>query len=119
MRKCWLLLFVLILPMSNVWAADVAHGKLIFDKVCAYCHGVDGKGVIGPSLIGVGERRDTAWLNLWLKNPREMIRNNADAKVVRSNNKYNMTMPAIPAMKDDEKRADVIAYLLQAFTTAP
>jgi cytochrome c2 len=114
-RYYLILIFVLALPMNAALAADEEAGKEIFDKVCAYCHGVDGKGNIGPSLIGIGERRDEAWLHLWLKDPREMIRTNADAKVVRGNNKYDMTMPPIPAMKDDAKRADVIAYLLKAF----
>jgi len=104
-----------MMPLSEALAADVAEGKLIFDKVCAYCHAVDGKGAIGPSLVGIGERRDTAWLHLWLKNPREMIRTNAHAKVVRGKSKYNMTMPALPDMQNDQKRADVIAYLLRDF----
>ena len=109
------LLLCCMMSTSEVLAADVASGKLIFDKVCAYCHAADGKGAIGPSLIGIGERRDAAWLHLWLKNPREMIKNDANAKVVRGNSKYNMTMPALPDMQDDEKRSNVIAYLLSAF----
>jgi cytochrome c2 len=115
MRVFSCLLVCCMMPLSEALAGDVAEGKLIFDKVCAYCHAIDGKGAIGPSLIGISERRDAAWLHLWLKNPREMIKKDADAKVVRGKSKYNMTMPALPDMRDDQKRANVIAYLLSTF----
>ena len=109
----WMFLSVASVPVAS--AADALAGKAIFDKVCAYCHAVDGSEKIGPSLAGIGERRDAAWLHSWLMNPNEMIKNDVNAKLVRGNSKYNMTMPAIPLMKDEAKRADVIAYLLENF----
>jgi len=54
-------------------------------------------------------------LSEWLKNPAEMIKKDVDAKVVRGKSKYNMTMLALPDMQDEQKRADVIAYLLRDF----
>jgi len=111
-------LFVVSVPS---FAADISvtgdavAGKGIFSKVCAYCHAIDGRNKLGPSLTAVGERRSVVWLSEWLKNPAEMIKKDVDAKVVRGNSKYNMTMPALPDMQNDQKRADVIAYLLRDF----
>jgi len=110
-----LLMFLWMSAVPVASAADAIAGKAIFDKVCAYCHAVDGSDKIGPSLMGIGGRRDEAWLHGWLISPSEMIKKDADAKVVRGNSKYNMNMPTIPLMKDETKRADVIAYLLESF----
>jgi len=70
---------------------------------------------VGLSLKHVGERRSVAWLHAWLKNLAEMIKHDVDGKVVRGNNKYNMTMPVLPNMQDNHKRAGVIAYLGRDF----
>jgi len=110
-----------MLMVSNVYAADTAvigdavAGKATFERVCLYCHTSNEDSKFGPSLKHVGERRSETWLHAWLKNPAEMIKNDVDAKVVRGNNKYDMTMPALPAMQDEQKRADVVAYLLRDF----
>jgi len=115
MRRFFLGMFFLMSAVPAASAADAVAGKATFDKVCAYCHAADGSEKIGPSLAGVGKRRDEAWLHSWLISPSEMIKRDADAKVVRGNSKYNMLMPAIPMMQDATKRADVIAYLLENF----
>jgi len=94
---------------------DASAGKVIFEHSCLYCHTSNEDSKFGPSLKHVGERRSEAWLHAWLKNPAEMIKNDVDAKVVRGNNQYNMTMPALPDMQDEQKRADMIAYLLRDF----
>gem|GEM_PF-4072576 len=96
-------------------AGDANAGKIIFEHTCFYCHTSNEESKFGPSLKGVSKRRSVAWLDEWLKNPRDMIKHDADAKVVRGNNKYNMTMPTLPDMQDEKKRADVIAYLLRDF----
>ncbi len=42
----------------------------VFDQVCVACHSVDGRGGnVGPALDGVGDRRDSAYLGRWLRNP--------------------------------------------------
>lgn len=42
----------LALPLcvTTAWAADVAHGRRLFDSQCALCHGIEGKGGRGPVL---------------------------------------------------------------------
>ncbi len=106
---------LLIFGTSNVWAADAAAGKVVFEQVCTFCHSDDGVGKMGPALHGINQRRDAAWLDRWLQNPREMMKTDDYAKKLKAENKYNMTMPAIPAMKDDTKRGDVIAYITATF----
>jgi len=118
--RCFILLGALCTLFPSAFADEVAigdanAGKAIFERVCLYCHTHNEDSKIGPSLMGVGERRSVAWLNGWLKNPREMIKKDVDAKVVRGKSKYNMTMPALPDMQNDVQRANVIAYLLSAF----
>lgn len=119
--RCFILIGTLfvMLPLAfsdeELTAGDASAGKLTFDHLCLYCHTNNEDNTIGPSLEGIGERRSAAWLNGWLKSPREMIEKDEDAKDVRDNSKYNMAMPTLPIMQDDVKRADVIAYLLTSF----
>ena len=110
-----ILVMVLLLASPNAWAADAEAGKELFKTLCVFCHAADGGGKVGPALAGIGQRQTAEWLDRWLQNPREMVKTDPYAQEIKANNKYNMTMPAIPAMKDDVKRADVIAYLLTAF----
>jgi len=100
---------------EHVTIGHASAGKEIFNRVCLYCHTHDERSKIGPSLMGIGERRSEAWLHGWLKNPSKMIKNDVDAKVVRGKSKFNMVMPALPDMQDVQKRSDVIAYLLESF----
>ncbi len=111
-------LLISLLPTAFADEAVVGNvdaGKKIFTHVCLYCHTNNEDSKIGPSLVGIGDRRSVAWLQGWLKNPGEMIKKDEDAKVLRGYSEFNMTMPPLPSMKDDQKRADVIAYLLKTF----
>ena len=43
-------------------AADLEHGKAQFAKTCAACHGAEGRGGVGPSLLGRSTpRTETDW----------------------------------------------------------
>jgi len=92
-------------------AADLNRGKAIFKRLCSHCHlaGYDEK--FAPGLAGVTDRRDTAWLHRFLQNPGQMIRQDEDAKALKESNTYNLTMPTLPEMQDEQNREDVIAYL--------
>lgn len=107
---------LLTLPLSllvagNAIAADVEAGKKIFDQSCTYCHKSDYDDKFGPGLAGVTERRDAAWIDKFLQNPAEMIKSDEYAQSLKEGNEYNLTMPALPEMKDPAKREDVIEYL--------
>src|ERR1700742_2432354 len=98
-------------------AADPAAGEKIFKTQCGICHAVvAGQNRIGPTLFGVVGRQagsvpgfnyttdhkklGTTWnaatLSKYLTNPRAMV---PDTSMV------------YPGLKDNAKRADVVAYL--------
>ena len=98
-------------------AADPAAGKSVFNSVCGICHSVQpGKNMVGPSLAGVVGRKtgevpgfhyspanqganitwDEATLDKYLQSPRTVMPG---------------TIMTYAGLKDDTKRADLIAYL--------
>jgi len=103
--------FVFLGVHSTAYAADVEAGKKLYDKVCGYCHLTTYDDKFGPGLAGIIERRDEAWLSAFLKDPQEMIKNDEYAQSLKESNSYNLTMPKLPDMQDEQKRADVIAYM--------
>lgn len=100
-----------LLVAGNAVAADVEAGKKIFDQSCTYCHKSDYDDKFGPGLAGVTERRDVEWIDKFLENPAEMIKSDEYAQGLKEGNDYNLTMPALPEMKDPAKRQAVIEYL--------
>ena len=92
-------------------AGDIEQGKAVFDQLCIHCHKLNYDEKFAPGLAGITERRDEQWLHDFLKNPSEMIRNDEYAKNLKENNVYNLTMPAFSEMQDEQKRANMIAYL--------
>ena len=98
-------------------AGDPAAGKQVFETVCSICHSAQqGRNAVGPSLFGVVGRQsasaagynysppfkalgvtwDEATLDKYLVGPRAMVPG---------------TKMTYAGLKDDKKRADVIAYL--------
>jgi cytochrome c2 len=98
-------------------AADPAAGKTVFNSACSICHSVQpGKNMVGPSLFDIFGRKtssvpgfhyspanqnanltwDQATLDKYLQSPRTVIPG---------------TLMTYGGMKDDAKRADLIAYL--------
>jgi len=116
----------LVAIMGSLWlagigtrakAADPAAGKSVFNSYCSICHSVQpGKNMVGPSLFGVVGRKsgsvpgfryspdnqsanitwDQATLDKYLQSPRSVIPG---------------TIMTYAGLKDDTKRADLIAYL--------
>ena len=102
---------------TTAHAADATAGQAVFKGQCSVCHMVlPGKNMVGPSLFGVVGRKsgsidgfhysaankganitwDEATLDKDLTNPRAVVPG---------------TIMAYPGLKDDAKRADLIAYL--------
>lgn len=98
-------------------AQDAAAGQAVFKTQCAICHSVvAGKNMVGPSLFGVVGRKagtipgfhysaanknsgltwDAATLNRYLTDPKAVVPG---------------TIMPYAGLKDDTKRADLIAYL--------
>ena len=116
MMKRIALAMVLGLPMV-AQAQDKASGEKVFNGFCSACHSPQpGKTVMGPSLFGVIDRpaakadgfkyseamqhADLTWtsdtLNRYLPAPQQLVPG---------------TSMRFPGLKDDKKRADLIAYL--------
>jgi nitric oxide reductase subunit C len=95
-----LILGALAVAAGTAYAGDAAAGKTAYDKQCKVCHSIAGdagkmadKG--GP-LDGIGSKRDAAWLEAYLRDPKSKIE---EAKM--------------PKMKlTDEQIADYVAYML-------
>ena len=103
---------VFILLLWFPWAAsaaDVEAGKKLYSQICFYCHKNTYDDKFGPGLAGILDRRDEAWLHEFLKNPSEMARKDEDAKGMSEG--YAVSMPTLPEMQDEQKRADIIAYM--------
>ena len=98
-------------------AGDPAAGEAVFKSQCAICHSpLQGKNMIGPSLFGIVGRHsgsvegfrysaanrsaDITWtpevLDKYLTAPRDVVPG---------------TIMTYAGLKDDTKRADLIAYL--------
>ena len=59
--------------VAAVGAPDAGHGKMVFDKNCAGCHGAHGEGAVGPTLVGVGKKLDEAGVAKWIKQPSDKM----------------------------------------------
>lgn len=116
MRRFLTIAAVAVFPLAAHAAGDAAAGKAVFSQ-CAICHSNE-KGVnrVGPSLFGVVGRQshsepgytyspammkhDVVWdadtLNVYLADPRKVVPG---------------TKMIFPGIKNEAKRADVIAYL--------
>ena len=119
MHKRVLLLAVAVVMVGagSARAQDAAAGATVFKTQCSICHSVAaGKNLVGPSLFGVVGRQagqvpgfhyspankesgltwDAATLDRYLTDPQAVV--------------PKTTMP-YPGLKDDTKRANLIAYL--------
>ena len=117
MRRTGIAALLLIGSATAALAADVAAGQQIFKAQCVICHsvaaGVNGVaptlfGVVGRSAGGVpgfnytadheqlGVTWDAATLDKYLADPRAMV---PDTSLIYA------------GLKDDAKRADLVAYL--------
>jgi protein SCO1 len=90
--------------------AKPSDGELVWTQKCAACHAPGGK-TVGPSLLGVTERRERKWLFQFIMAPENLIRKR-DPVALELAEKYRAT--PMPNVGLDEDDADaVIAYLEQ------
>jgi cytochrome c len=116
-RKAVLAVVLAAAASSPALAADPAAGQALFKSQCATCHSpVAGKNAVGPSLFGIVGRKssqiegfhysaankaanltwDEATLDKYLTSPKTVVPG---------------TIMTYAGVKDDAKRADLIAYL--------
>ena len=62
-------------------AAELAQG-VYYDKGCAGCHILDGRGgKMGPSLQGIGSRQDREWIKAYIRDPQGVFRRSSMPRV--------------------------------------
>ena len=93
-----------------VYAGNPENGKKLFMKKCKSCHRLTEGTKVGPSLLGVTQRRSDEWLDEWLKDPKGMIEA-GDPIAVELLKKYKKRMPKLKIMRDKKNRDDVISFL--------
>ena len=88
----------------------VTEGSKLFMSRCSACHTVGGgDSKLGPDLAGVIERRPSAWLHRWIKEPDRMMAEK-DPTVMAMMAKYRgLPMPNLKLTNADV--AEVIDYL--------
>jgi cytochrome c len=115
--KVILVAAIIISRTGAAEAQDAAAGAAVFKTQCSICHSVvEGKNMVGPSLFGVVGRQagqvsgfhyspankdsgltwDAATLDRYLTDPQAVV---------------PKTIMPYPGLKDDTKRANLIAYL--------
>lgn len=91
-------------------ADDVAKGKATFDaKGCGACHAF-GSVLVGPDLVGVGERRTDTWIAKMIMHPDEMTKKDPNAKALFGKHMLQMPNQGVP----EDELGDLIAFLKSA-----
>lgn len=67
------------LTLGPIDEAMVAEGKKVYDAMCTACHKVE-KRFIGPSPVGILDRRTPEWIMNMILNPDVMVKENAQAR---------------------------------------
>lgn len=65
-------------PIDSAMAA--AGERWYRNRGCLACHRMDGTPVVGPSLLGITERRDYDWYRAMVMNPDSMLVHDDDAR---------------------------------------
>jgi cytochrome c len=115
--KVILVAAIIVSGTGTAQAQDAEAGAAVFKTQCSICHSViEGKNMVGPSLFGVVGRQagqvsgfhyspankdsgltwDAATLDRYLSDPQAVV---------------PKTIMPYPGLKDDTKRANLIAYL--------
>jgi cytochrome c len=118
LRSLFLGTVLTIATMGAAWAAgDAAAGEKVFKAQCSICHSpVAGKNAIGPSLFGVvGRKAGTVDGYAYSAANKNSGLTWDDATLDKYLTKPNALVPGtkmtFAGLKNDEQRADVIAYL--------
>jgi len=88
------------------------RGKLVYEQVCALCHGVDGAGKPGQAPLFVGSE--------WVlsENVGQLIRiplQGLAGPIIVEGQEWNLAMPAMGAALPDDDLAAVLTYMRNAW----
>jgi mono/diheme cytochrome c family protein len=94
--------FLMVAVTGSAWAGEAKAGKATYDKLCASCHGADGKG--NPAMAkAMGEKG----LNLTTKDAQSKKDDELLKIIVEGRGK----MPASGKNLSKQEQTDVLAYV--------
>ena len=84
MRTMYVLTALLACPLSMIARAGSNDAKAVYEQKCKGCHSIGGDGGklanLGGKLDGVGTKRDPAWLESYIADPKSQM---PDARMPR------------------------------------
>jgi len=110
----------LLIAAAPASAQDAKRGQKLFEN-CAACHAADGKGnEVGPGLSGVfgrkaGEREDFRYSPALKRSGITWTAQTVDAFIADPQKLVPANRMPFSGMPDAKERADLIAYMQQAF----
>lgn len=97
-KLVWFTLVALFATISNYSSAQT--GEELFKNNCAACHRLTADKLVGPGLLGVGERRSQEWLLSWTKNSAALIESGDSSAVAIFTEFNNSPMPPYEQLGD-------------------
>jgi cytochrome c len=86
-----------------------ARGFELFQAKCASCHWNNGGDIVGPDLTGVTDRRDSRWLDLFIRQPDVMHFERDSTAHFLLQNFFGVAMPNLGISEEDS--VWLLAYL--------
>lgn len=78
--------------------ASAQEAADFFQENCALCHTIGGGKLVGPDLKGVTKRKDRAWLERFLQNPKDVIDSGDPYALQLKQDARGIVMPTISGM---------------------
>ena len=85
------------------------QGRELFQASCAACHTIGGGRLVGPDLLGVGERRSEAWLIAFIQHSQQLVASGDSAAVALFKEYEEMPMPDQPLPAGEVRQ--ILAYI--------
>jgi mono/diheme cytochrome c family protein len=103
------ILSMMLLNFTAVYADPIEEGKAIFTTRCAACHNINQR-LTGPALAGVQERRSIEWIISFVKSSQSMVKS-GDKDAVAIFEQFNkVPMPDHPDLTDDNIK-QIVEYI--------
>jgi mono/diheme cytochrome c family protein len=93
-------------------AAQSDPGQAVFQAACSGCHTIGGGRLVGPDLLGVGERRSEDWIIRFVQHPQAVILAGDPTAVSLFAEYQQMAMPDQPLSANEIR--SILAYIRSA-----